>query len=94
MRRKRELSFRKKTTIVDFQIAENFWESTYSYECLNSLVIALFVLQKAGFSNLVDWEFNDYGTSRILLKCTKEEFEKFVKEFIKEFENDIEDIKF
>ena len=94
MRRKRELTFRKNTKIVNFQKADNIWESTYEYECINSIFIALFIMNEIGYTKVVDWDFNDFGESHVLLKCTKEEFIDFAKKFMEEFKNDIHDIKF
>lgn len=94
MRRKRELRFKKKVEIINFERADNIWESTYEYKCINSLSIATFVINTIGYSRIVNWDFDDIGESRILLKCTKEEFEDFITKFIKEFEDELRDIDF
>ena len=94
MRRKRELCFRKNTKITDFQRAENFWESTYSYKCIDSLYIAMFVVNEIGFSKIKDFELVDFGESHILVKCTKQEFQDFVNKFAEEFKDDVHDISF
>ena len=81
MRRKRELHFKKNVEITDFQFSKNFWDSKYSYKCIDSIYIAMFIV-------------DEIGESHILVKCTKKEFQDFVNKFTEEFRNDVHDIKF
>ena len=94
MRRKRELHFKKNVEITDFQFSKNFWDSKYSYKCIDSIYIAMFIVDEIGFSKIKDFEFIDFGESHILVKCTKKEFQDFVNKFTEEFRNDVHDIKF
>ena len=94
MKRKRTLYFEKHIEIIDFEKGKHLFDNRYTYKTVNSIYIASFVINEIGYSKIVDWDFNDIGESKIILKCTKEEFEDFVTKFIKKFEDDVHDISF
>ena len=99
MKRKRKFYFKKIITIIDYEIGENILDTTYEYKTLSNAsiitqVINLLNKNKIDFNNLKDCFFDDYDYCWIEIKSTKEEYFRFVIDFINVFDRHMSDYKF
>ena len=99
MKRKRKFYFKKIITLIDYEIGENILDTTYEYKTLSNTsiitqVINLLNKNKIDFNNLKDCFFDDYDYCWIEIKSTKEEYFRFVIDFINVFDGHMSDYKF
>lgn len=99
MKRKRKFYFKKNIEITNYHFGKNILDTTYEYKTISNIYIAkeiINLLNKNGlnYKHLKDWDFNDWDYCWVEIKSTKEEYFRFVYDFIDTFEEYMEDYKF